>query len=285
MIGRRILPLLIPTLLALPAAVGYFPLSGNVIPESGSSPESKAQLIFNDGLVTVRAKDCSLSWLLNELSRKSGVAVLIAEGVGEERLSIDFNKLPAEEALRQILHEYDAFFFYSGEELKPAALRVVWVYPKGQGQGLHPVPPEEWPSTKEIEERLGDPDPEGRARAIEALIDRKGEQAVKAVLKALEDPEARVRTRALYHAFSAGLEIPQDVLIGRALSDSSAIVRFLALEALATGPDAQWIAQRALSDPSPDVQQRAQEILRGLEEASRPRKSAPPAQGQRPPQH
>jgi len=284
MIGQKFLPLLIPAFLVPAATLAYGPPSGNLTPPSGAPPEAQLQVAFKDGLVTLQAKDRPLSWFLNEISRAAGVAVVLADGVGVERLSIDFKDLPAEEAFRQLLRDYDAFFFYSGEGMKPASLRVVWVYPKGQGKGLQPVPPEQWASTKEFEEELGDPDPDVRARSIEALIERKGNRALEAVLKALEDQEARVRTRALYQAISAGLELPEDVLIALALSDSSPSVRFLALEALATGPEAHWIAQRALSDPSPHVQQRAQEILRGLETASRPAKAAPPAQGQRPPQ-
>ncbi len=282
--GPKILGLLIPALLVPVVTLAYCPSSANPAPQSSLPPEAQPQVIFKDGLVTLRAKNRPLNWFLNEISREAGVAVVMAEGVGEERLSIDFKNLPAEEALRQLLQEYDAFFFYSGEGMMPASLRVVWVYPKGQGQGLQPIPPEKWASTKELEKRLGDPDPDVRARSIEALIDRKGNQALEVVLKALGDQEAQVRTQALYQAISAGLELPENVLIDLALSDSSSSVRFMALEALATGPEAHWIAQRALNDPSPDVQQRAQEILKALEAASQPRKAAPPAQGQRPPQ-
>ncbi len=282
--GRNILGILIPALLVPLVTLAYCPASASPAPQSSSPPEAQPQIAFKDGLLTLRAKDRPLTWLLNEISREAGVAVVMAEGVGEERLSIDFKNLPAEEALRQLLQGYDAFFFYSAEGMTPTSLRVVWVYPKGQGRGLQPIPPEKWLSTKEVEERLGDPDPDVRARSIEALIDRKGNQALEVVLKALGDQEARVRTQALYHAISAGLELPESVLIDLALADNSPSVRFLALDALATGPEAHWVAQRALNDPSPHVQQRAQEILKGLEAASQPRKAAPPAQGQRPPQ-
>lgn len=267
------------------ATLVFCPLSAHAaLPQTSSPADPRPQVTFKNGLLTLRGQDRPLRWFLDEISREAKVAMMVADGVGEERLSADFNKLPVEEALRDLLQEYDVFFFYSGQGAPAGTLRAVWVYPQGQGQGLEPVPPEKWASTKEVEERLADSDPEVRARSIETLIERKGDQALEAVLKALEDEEAQVRVQALYQALAGGLELPESTLANLLLSDDSSDVRFLALEALATGPEARWTAERALTDPSPQVQQKAREILRGLEAASRPAKPAPPAQGQRPPQ-
>src|SRR5262249_30650092 len=88
-----------------------------------------------------------------------------------------------------------------------------------------------------------------------------------------------VRTRALYKAADEDLELPTATLIELALGDTSPDARFLALEALADRPEVRTIAETALNDQSPHVRQRAQEILRGLDEAARPRPLGQPARG------
>jgi hypothetical protein len=162
------------------------------------------------------------------------------------------------------LDKYDAFFFYGAEKQEPSSLKTVWVYPMRAGRGMAPVPPESWGSTKELEPMLDDPDPKVRARAIAALVGRKREGALDAVLDALRDSDEQVRTEALYGASKAGLDLPAESLRDLALNDASADVRFLALHSLANSPDAQSVAEMALNDPSEPVRDMAQEILRHL---------------------
>ncbi|MGH3118772.1 MAG: HEAT repeat domain-containing protein, partial [Gaiellales bacterium] len=178
--------------------------------------------------------------------------------------------LPLDEALRRLLQDHDAFFFYGVERDRPASLRVVWVYPKGRGRGLMPVPPETWASTKELEGELRDADPPTRGRAVETLVKRKGERARDEVLRALADPDGRVRSRALHSALRARLDFPVELLTRLALEDSSSHVRFLALEALETRPAViAPIASRAMHDPDPHVRSKAGEILSKLDRDAR----------------
>ncbi len=245
------------------------------VEKPGSQTEGPSRITVKDGRLSVRGYNRSLEWVLEEIARAGRVAIIRAEGVGGQHVSVQFQDLPFDEGLRQILQEYDAFFFYGGVKKAPASLRAVWVYRQGQGQGLAPVPPESWASTKELGGRLTDPDPEARSRAVEALITRTGAQTLDAVLRALEDGDDRVRTRALYGALWSDVPLPADTLRGLLREDPSPDVRFLALEALAKQPHVEAIAQLTLSDPSPQVQQKAQEILRRLHAAP---------SGQEPPQ-
>ena len=241
--------------------------------------------------LTVQVQDRPLDWVLEQVSRESRVAIVRAAGVGEERVSLQLRDVPLDEALRQILTDHDAFFFYGVERDEPASLSVVWVYPKGQGRGFAPVPPEAWASTREMQEQAkADPDPAARAKAIEVLVERKGGQARDAVLEALRDRDDQVRTEALYSAQNAGIGVPAQALAQMALRDPSPSVRFLALQGLASDPNAraaislEAIATQALSDPSPHVQIKAREILDRLDQAARPRRPSAPAQGQLQPQ-
>jgi HEAT repeat protein len=221
---------------------------------------------------------------LEEISREGKVAISGDTGPGRRLVSIQFQDLPLDEGLRQILRDHDAFFFYGVEGKAPASLRAVWVYPKGQGRGLEPVPPEAWASTRELEAELADPNPKARARAIEALVERKGDGARDAVLEALKDHDEEVRAQALYQTVSGDVELPTDALTDLALGDPSPAVRFLALEALTDRPEARTIAETALNDPSPQIRHKAQEILRELDAATRPRKPSQPAQDRSLPQ-
>ena len=233
--------------------------------------------------LTARVQKVELEWLLEEIARECGVPVILGGDVGEERVSVEINDFPVDEALRQILARYDAFYLYEAAE-EPAAgqsaegatpkLRSVWVYARGQGNGLEPVPPEDWASTREFEKRLDDPDPAVRFRALGILVERLGDGARDAVLQALNDPDELVRAEVLQAALDEGLTLPTDLLTNLFFNDPSAQVRFLALEGLRDDPNAREFAERALKDPDQHVQDLAREILAGLDEATRPR---PPA--------
>lgn len=235
--------------------------------EVPSSPEQRTEpastVTIKEGRLSVLVANRPLDWILEEVSREGEVAIIRDRDLGRRRVTVQFRDLPLDEGLRQILRDHDAIFFYGVEADAPASLRAVWVYPKGRGRGLQPIPPETWASTTELEGRLADPDPEVRARAVAALVQRTGDQARDAVLEALKDQDDRVRTQALYQALNANVELPTDALSNLALSDPSPDVRFLALDALARAPEARTIAETALNDPSPHIQNKAREILRG----------------------
>jgi hypothetical protein len=244
--------------------------------------EQASSVTVKEGRLSVRLENRSLDWILEEISREAKVAIISGAGVGRRRVSVAFQDLPLDDGLRRILKDNDAFFFYGADGKASVSLRAVWVYPKGRGAELQPVPPETWASTRELEGHLADPDPGVRARAIEALVEREGDGARDAVLEALKDQDVHVRTQALYQTVSEDVELPTDALADLVLRDPSPDVRFLALEALADRPEARTVAETALNDASPQVRQEAQEILRGLDAAARPRPPSRPAQGRSP---
>src|SRR3989304_2217688 len=72
--------------------------------------------------LTARAKDSQLENLLEEIALACGVPVILGGDVGEERVSVEINDFPVDEALRQILARYDAFYLYEAAG-EPAAGR------------------------------------------------------------------------------------------------------------------------------------------------------------------
>jgi len=268
------------------AAIG---ISGRSRPDSSASPgrrpavlaspvgrDAKAepfQSAFKYGMLTYRAQNQTLRSILDRIAAMANVDIALSEGLGDEKLSVEFQHYRLDEALRQMLKGYDAFFFYGVDEERerPASLRAVWVYRATRAQGFKPTPPDTWAaSTQEFQQMLAEPDPEVRARAIETLIRRKGDQSADALQEALRDKNEKVRIRALHRALYSGVGIPLELLIDLALNDDSMNIRFLALQALPVDPKLRWVAERALHDSNPQVNQKAEEILEELNAANAP---------------
>lgn len=231
------------------------------------------------GRVSVQVTNRSLAEVLVEVTSLTRVALAVHdEGLATRLVSAQFSDLPVEDALRLLLRDQDVFYFYGADRPGTSVLRAVWVYAKGKGKGLLPVPPEQWASTRELEQALHDRDPATRAKALEALVERKGSGAAEAVQSALSDEQAQVRTGALYGAMMAGLSLPPATLGALALSDPSPDVRFLSLQALKNDPAARPIIEQALQDPSPQIRNAAQDILREIAGGADPVQPSGPSQ-------
>ena len=242
--------------------------------KAGASATSSGQAAvdFKDGRLSVSVTNQPLAQVLSVISQKATVAITGGGNLGrEQRVTIQFRGLSLEDGLRRLLANYDAFFFYGGDAgaSGPTALKGVWVYPKGGGNGIEPVPAEEWASTSEYRGKLSASDPTVRADAIKTVVDRDGDRARPAVLKALKDSDPQVRSSALNAALNDGVQISDDRLKDLA-SDSSPDVRVLALGGLANSPDAREIATQARNDPDPHVRALAGEILGRLKASEAP---------------
>src|SRR6266851_6904613 len=234
--------------------------SVNTSTQSIKPSDLKSGISFTNERLSVNVERRSLARLVEEISDRAGIPVMLAGKITHQLLSVNFRDLPLDQGLRQIFGKYDSFFFYGVDEQGISRLRAVWIYPKGGGQGIAPVPAEKWASTNELQGMLSDKDPDVRGRAIETLAERKRQAALEAVLKSLQDNNDQVRVRALYGALKADVEIPEAVLSNMALNDASPDVRFVALQALAKTPNARPIAERALNDSSEAVRALAHEI-------------------------
>jgi len=249
--------------------------------------EKEPFISVTDNRLTLWIQGRRLGWVLDQIARRSGIPIFHDEGVANQVLSMTLQDTAFDEGLREILSGYDMFILYGGEQVAPVA---IWVYPEGKGRQLLPVPPELWASTPEMEQQLGDSDPELRAQAIEALIQRRGLRSLEAILQALEDPHDTVRSRALDAAVNHAVELPTDTLAHLAQLDPSPEVRFLALTALAAdlgrGPDnndsdLRSISEYALNDASSHVRAQARQILETLNRAlSPPEPEAPQGEPQ-----
>src|SRR5215813_4492660 len=189
-----------PLLLVLSAMFAAAPA------QSGAERRQKAaplSVSVKDGRLSLEAMDQPLGKVLEVIASRAHLA-LVTDDVLEQRTTIRLADLPLEDALKELLSSYDVFYFHAGRAGQRSELQALWVYARGRGQGVQPVPPESWASTKEMERRLADPSAEVRAKAVETLIDRQGSAAAEAVVHALTDADVDVRTRALFAAVSHG---------------------------------------------------------------------------------
>jgi hypothetical protein len=256
------------------------PAASNPTSDARQASQQSSQISFSNGRLSANFKNLPLSRLADQISHQAGVAVLLQDGVGDQVVSASFQKLPVDEGLRQVLRNHDVFFFYGVDEKQASALKAVWIYPKGRGRGLAPVPPEKWGSTGELSAMLADKDPQVRGQAIQTLVERKGGSAKGDVLKALHDGNAQVRATALYAALKSAMDLSPEELSGLALHDDSVDVRVLALQALSSSPEARPIAEEAVHDPSEMVSNQALDILNRLDAQANPQQPSSSANTQ-----
>ena len=233
------------------------------------SREVRAAVSLHNGVLSVSAKSQSLRSMLQQIEEAAKVRIVLAPTLGDEQVSVELQNVRLDEALRQILTAYDAFYLYAvNRENKGTTLKTVWVYPPGGANGVKPVPTEAWASTQELQRSLSDVNPEVRANAISALIKREGARSLEAVLSALTDDASKVRIVALSHALSSNVEIPKSSLIDLALNDKSETVKMLALDALSTDNNQRWVIERLSQDPNSTVSGKATQILHELDAAN-----------------
>jgi len=236
-------------------------------PSDGNSEgDSAPQLIsLKARTLSVALENQPLRWVLDEISRQSGMMFDTAPEISEHRVTDAFQNLPIERGLRRLLGSWDVFFFFGGDETEP---RYAWVYPKGKGTGFRPIPPEQWASTRELEEAFNDSDPQVREQALRSLAERKGKSALDLLISALDDANDRVRNGALNAAADSNLEIPPETLIRLAGSDPSPAVRLSALAAISNyvdepsaNLDIMAIAINASTDTDPEVRTLAKNLI------------------------
>lgn len=239
---------------------------------SGETRAGQMKLTFEKERLSVSLDQCPLGGVLEEVQARTRVVLIAANEVSAELISAEFRDQPLEQGLRRLLGSYDLFFFYGATKDAPSSLRTVWIYPRGSASTLRPVPPELWANAKDIEAVLSETDPQLREKAYDALMARPDRRSRDLVLRALVGDTERddaLRQRLFSAANSRGFVVPPDVLAQLARWDRSPVIRWMALDTLATSDAAKPTAQAALTDPDESVRERAKQILEQFESAGR----------------
>ena len=194
---------------------------------NGQAPQPRAaasraamKVTITDGALTLTADRQSLHTVLGLISSRTRIPIVVSDSLTDARVSIALRAVPLEDGLRRLLSAYDAFYLFSANDGNaPASIQTIWVFARGEGHDLKPVPPTVWGDTKDLEARLDDSDPGVRSQAIEALIERLGERGLPTVQRGLLDPDEGVRLATLSAAGNAGIEVPASDLHAVVLTD------------------------------------------------------------------
>jgi HEAT repeat protein len=236
---------------------------------AGAPTEGEARLVTvaADGTVSLTAPRVLLRTVLTEISVQTRIPIILSDAFEDARLSVTVRDLPLEDAMKRLLADYDTFYLFGPRDKKAASIKAIWIYPKGEGETLQPLPPTVWASTNDLKAQMDDPDVAVRTQAIETLIERLGNKALPIVLRGLADGDEIVRLATLSAAADSGVEIPAADLHSRILTDPSAHVRIAALRAVDGRPEAQAIASGLRSDPDDDIRNQALAMLGELQRA------------------
>lgn len=243
----------------------------------GALAGTRMALLVEDGRVTASLVRAPLLSVLEQLSSRTRIAIVPGSGLEAAEVSAELKSVPVEQALRSLLQQFDAFFFYTpagGRQV--ASLAAVWVYPRGGAATIRPVPLETWGTSADLELALNDRDETVREQAYEALMnrpDRASRNRVILAIRGATETDADLRQRLLSAAQTRGLELPRDVLMDLVRADGSDAIRVMALDALAGDEAARETAVAASNDPSDVVRERAREFVAELDEVARSRSS------------
>jgi hypothetical protein len=242
-------------------------------------PEGTADVSVESGHLTIDVLHQSRRAVLQQIADQAGITLFVSDEVSDPRVSLHASKLALDEGLKALLQDTDSFFLYGQTKAAAHGIVGVWVHARGRGRDFAPAPVDFQASPAEIKRAPASAEPEARAQSVEALVQHRASDSVPAVLEALQDEDAVVRSRVLDAAVNFGVHIPESVLIQRVQFDPSPEVRLLALAGLASRLDPQVtggvhvvnnadlraISELALSDPSPEVQLQAQQNLQTLD--------------------
>ncbi|MGB4781237.1 HEAT repeat domain-containing protein, partial [Candidatus Methylomirabilis sp.] len=203
------------------------------------------------GKVTVNLAGASLEAVLNAISAQSGIR-LVLHGSRPDTISVAFQAVPLEEALRRLIQAN--FLLVYGPDGTLAEVRVLRAPDESTLAEARETP-------ESLIEQLEGAEPAQRRRVVLALGESRDAQAVEPLVKALEEDDApEVRQAAV--SVLEKVQGPQAVaaLADAVSKDSDQAVRLSAVKALAKrgGPEAVDALTQALqADAEPSVRHEA----------------------------
>lgn len=208
-------------------------------PDFDERLRSSADLVIcrKDGLVGVEVRKRRIGDVLDEMAALSGFEIFMPQRVADQMVSVAFEPLPIEKAIRRVLQgtSFTARYTAADEPGRPARLAEVRVLGEDGSNVVATV----------MNSSTDDPDLSGRVRNGES-------------------PQERVEAIGQLVAQDHGLETRR-VVIG-ALQDPAPEVRRAALDAaveLGSGAGTSAIARIARNDTEPELRMQALRVLSG----------------------
>lgn len=221
-----------------------------------------------DNLVTVKTRDVAVHDLLEEIARHIGLAV-VSHDYLDERITIEFHRLPLPEALGRVLRhqsfalEYPQPISSAGKSSHPLPSRL-WVFSKepgivpGNNKDGRPSSPNVTSAIGVLRAELMSEDPRLRQAAVKRLGALGVVEAVAPLSLALADEDEYVREAAIAAVADIGGEEAARAL-AIALQDEDPLLREEAVDALGEigGETAIHVLEQAFKDEEEDVREAA----------------------------
>jgi hypothetical protein len=219
-------------------------------------------LSYQHNLLSANIQAISLKEVLQRLSQLTQIESCLDGSIGNESVTVEFENLPLEEGIRQILQgksyalTYTQTSFQRGDTTLPK-LMGIRVVPKG---AIPPLGNERSDSSAPFS---GSGPREDRPHSVAAQTAEASLPPDDATDSGLRDQDPRVREAALESLGRSDRPIPFDPIAEISRTDENPVLRMDALELLAEkGGDAALDPVReALKDPDPEVRGLAQGLM------------------------
>ncbi len=277
---------------ALFAVHALVPVAAQTDPEAAATAE--LHIVFDDGLLSVDARDAELQAVLEEVAAQSGLALSI-RGSLRDNMTIAFTGLALTTAIDRLLHGRSfALQYDSGSPSLPSRLWVMSASnsrAETDARGADAVPGlarrnssamasrERLEAVSAMSDRetdtfafelapaLADESPAVRLEAVHALGEIGDDTSTGFLQQLLFDPDVDVRAAAIDALAEAGGELSA-LTLSAVLRDPDPALRENAVYALGEigGPRAMELLNQATSDSDESVRQVADEVLRELDD-------------------
>jgi hypothetical protein len=136
-------------------------------PADSSAGVAENLLTIANGRLSAKLRNRPAPEIAGLIAELSGIKVQLADSIQEARLSADIAEQPTEDALRRLFSAFDTVFLYEGSDdnNRSGPLRMILVYPKGQGSGLLQPSPESRSVSNPLA-LLAQQSPRGQAQSV-----------------------------------------------------------------------------------------------------------------------
>lgn len=236
------------------------------LPEIEDFNKGTSEVNFEKGLLSITAKDAVLTEVLAQVSNKVDIPIAAEAIESNQRVTLTVHNVTVDTGLKELIAGYDYFFLYDGRNER---LKATWIYPAGTGQTVALSNSD--PQQELGEDDLYSSDPVSRVLALQQHAASGNKGAINQLNDALSDTDPNVRVTAILSAQENAIALPVLTLKEMAASDTSALVRSVALSTLSMNPDLSAtamteLAEKALNDRDESVREEAEAILDGFEE-------------------
>lgn len=229
-------------------------------PEINNSSANNLQVELSTNTLSVKAHDVTVIDLLEEIARQSGF-ITVLHGPLEERISVEFNRLPVYRAMANILSDYNYVMHYvppSSDKTNRHNNSVsrLWVFSRISEEDY--ISSAVNPAIEALQQNHLTEDDKLQQNTLQALNSLATGETLTSLNHALTDDDTNKRLTAVFISTDLGADQALPLLTA-ALNDNKTSVRVEAADALGEigGKPAVLQLEQALLDPAEEVRKAA----------------------------